>query len=289
MLDRYGSDLATRDGRFNAEGEALPRLVQATKRRLADLGFNTFGIHTYDVPAWMFADEFFYCVAVEALPLGSQFRFGEQSFPDIFAPAFEELLDTQVRAVCAEHGHNDRLVGYAFSDIPRWYFYQGERSGALELHPWIIDLLQLPDSAPGKQACLDACRVTNASDVKTRHQSDSIMEALVARWYALHVELIRKYDTDHLILGDKLHSPHRIPDWFLPILRDHVDILFVQWYSPFESQRDTLRSLHQTTGKPIINGDSSFACVKPPKQTQVKGYKVDSQSEVVCPPELAPV
>lgn len=277
MLQRYGADLATADGRFNPDGEALPRLVDATKAKLHDLGFNTLGIHTYGVPARLFRDEFYYCVDIRAISLGSRFRFGRDTFPDIFAEDFETLLDTRVREICSEHRDNARFIGYAYCDIPRWYFYEGQELDAQPVHPWIDDLAALPDAAPGKQACIEAA---GADRITSRQQSDAAMAAVVARWYEIHAETIRRHDPNHLLLGDKLHSPHRLPEWFIPILKRSVDILFIQWYTPIDQQVETLTDLHRATGKPILNGDSCFSCPKPPKQTKVKGYKVESQAEV---------
>ena len=276
MRNRYGPDLDTPEGGFNPGGQALPRLVDATVARIRGLGFNTLGIHTAGVPARLFADDLFYCVAIDVFPLGSRFRFGEQRFPDIFSEEFASMLEARVREVCAEHRDRPRFIGYAFSDIPRWYFFAGEPRDTEPVHPWVLDLLALPEGAPGWQAAMD---VLGRATARTREDSDAVMERVVARWYDLHTRLIRRHDPNHLLLGDKLHSPHRLPAWLPPILARSVDVLFVQWYSPMSAQRETLERLHRMTGKPVLNGDSSFGCAKPPRQTRVKGYPVASIAE----------
>lgn len=277
MVKRYGRDLVGPDGQFNPEGKALRRLVDDVKNDLLDLGFNTLGMHTYGIPVEFFANEFYYCVAIEHFPLGSRYQFGKQRFPDVFSESFAAALERRVRDVCLQHRQQERLIGYAYSDIPRWYFYAGETPDGEAIHPWVKDLLSLPDGAAGRQACR---AVVGDEEVTSRAQSDAILRRIVERWYTLHATLIRRYDSMHLLLGDKLHSPHRLPRWFLPIIRDNVDILFIQWYTPVEQQAVTLEALHAATGKPILNGDSCFSCPKPPQQTRVKGYKVSSQAAV---------
>ena len=277
MLDRYGADLEGPDGRFNGDGEGLRRLLAQVKEELRGLGFNTFGMHTYDVPPELYGDEFYYCAAIDFFPLGSRYKFKQQRFPDIFAGEFRQKLEAHIAACCALHRDRKQFLGYAYSDIPRWYFYEGQSRDREPVHPWVRDLLSLPDGAPGREACR---AVVGDADVATREQSDAILRRVVEFWYKLHARLIRKHDPRHLLFGDKLHSPHRIPEWFLPILRENVDLLFLQWYCPIEDQEATLRKLHAATGKPILNGDSCFSCPKPPRQTKVKGYKVPSQAAV---------
>ncbi len=277
MLERYGPDLADEQDNFNAEGKALPQLVDATLTRLELMGFNSLGLHTYDVPSGLYADRMFYCRAIEVFPLGSRFKFDEQRFPDIFSQDFETQLDDRIASMAAEHGDHDRFIGYAFSDIPRWYFYGNNGRGNHRVHPWVKDLFAQPEESAGYQAAFSALGHRNPA---TEEDSDTVMEAMIRWWYDLHVRLIRKHDPGRLILGDKLHSPHLIPDWFLEILKEYVDVVLIQWYTPVETQQETLTYIHRTTGKPILNGDSCFGCAKPPKQTKVKGFPVDSQAEV---------
>jgi hypothetical protein len=276
MQERYGEDLVDAEGKFDPAGTALPRLVSSLTRRLHDLGFNTLGIHTYDVPPSLFADDFFYCVAIEYFPLGSRYKFNAQTFPDIFASDFEEGLEAHIRTVTHQHREHTSLIGYAFSDIPRWYFYEGQKRDSQPVHPWVRDLMSQPPGTPGRDHLQ---QVLGTSTPTRREESDRALEAMVEKWVALHHRLLRKHDPNRLLLGDKLHSPHRIPRWMEPILARYLDVLLIQWYTPPGIQEPVLRGLHQRTGLPILNGDSSFGCAQPPHQTVVKGCKVNSKAE----------
>ncbi len=308
-LEAFGDDLAGEGKSFNPHGQGVRNVMQWVKARMTEMNFNTLGIHTYGVPADAYQSDVYYCVAIECFPLGSRYRFAEQTFPDIFAESFEQLLERTVADLCHDHAHSENLIGYAFSDIPRWYFFGDKGKAELPLHPWVSDLLALPAGSPGKRACLDVLRQRYASAPefastyaidddtwqaiagrtdwpdppatdRTRGDGQALLQTVVERWYALHAETIGRHDPRHLLLGDKLHSPHRLPEWFPDILARWVDVVLVQWYSPFDRQRDTLARLHERTGKPILNGDSCFACVKPPEQTKVKGTLVETQADV---------
>jgi hypothetical protein len=309
-LDRFGADLAAGEGKtFNPDGQAIIKVMDWVKARMGEMHFNTLGIHTYGVPAQSYMNDVYYCLAVEAFPLGSGYRFSEQTFPDIFSEDFEQLLERTVQPIARTHRHSPGLIGYAYSDIPRWYFFGDKGKAQLPHHPWVSDILNLPAKAAGKRRCVEILQQRYPSaaalaetygleaeswqDVadcrdwpetpqvdRTRDDGDALLRALVERWYSLHAEVIRRHDPDHLLLGDKLHSPHRLPAWFPDILRRWVDVVLVQWYCPFDQQQGTLAELHRQTGKPILNGDSCFACPKPPRQTKVKGTLVQTQEAV---------
>ncbi len=305
-LARYGADLEADDGGFNPHGTALKRLVDASLARMRDWGFNTLGMHTHGVPAALFRDQCCYAVCLDAVHLGSRFRFGADRFPDVFDEPFASTVLNRAIAVCGEHRDSRNLIGYAFSDIPRWYFYPGQHQMlALPIHPWVADLRSLPYHAPGKNAWIECLqeRYGDAGQAATVHgvaaktwdelrrrtdwprpadperargDGDALLARAAERWYEVHARAIRQVDRHHLLLGDKLHSPHAIPSWLIDIVRRHVDIVFIQCYLPFADQRDGLIALHQRTAKLILNGDGSFACPKPPHQTRVKGHLVPS-------------
>jgi hypothetical protein len=308
-LARYGSDLAAGDDRFDMEGHGVRRLMQSLVPRLKQWGFNTLGMHTHDIPVETYSGELYSVECVDAYHLGSRFRFGIDRFPDVFSKEFERRVDEAAGACCWRNRSNRRLIGYAFSDIPRWYFYPGQSDMlSLPVHPWAEDLRCMPRGSAGRakwleimrqrhpdavsapwigaatteaNAAWDVPRWPSPSDpVRDRGDSEALLAAAAERWYSVHAEAIRRHDPGALILGDKLHSPHTLPAWLLPIVAKHVDVLFIQWYQPFEAQRGTLERLHRLSGLPILNGDSGFCWPEPPRRTRVKGVQVGSREAV---------
>ena len=275
MLSRYGEDLEGEPGAFNPSGKGLHNLSESLGKRLKGWGFNSFGMHTYGVPHSYLATDFYYPIAVEYDPLGSRFKFDKQHFPDIFSRAFQDGLETHIKNLYAQHSKHDNFMGYIFSDIPRWYFYEGQELDQRAIHPWVSDLLSMPAHSPGYQA---AHKALGKSTAENQADSDRVLAAVVTEWYRLHHSLLNRYDPGRLIFGDKLHSPHRLPRWFEPILRQYVDAICIQWYTPADQQQSVLEGIYQRTGLPIFNGDSSFGCPQRPQQSQVKGYPVASKS-----------
>ena len=120
---------------------------------------------------------------------------------------------------------------------------------------------------------------------KVKNDADDMLTSLADKWYGLHKELIRKYDPNHLLLGDKHDvgydkSVDMIPDGVLRAIGKHCDVLMIQYYTFYTGQHnETLRELHNKTGLPIINGDHSYS-FKTAKHTKIKGLKVDSFAAV---------
>ena len=276
MLERYGSDLADEQNRFNPAGNALPKLVTNTLNKLQDVGFNSLGMHTYDVPVDLYDSRMFHLRAIEMFPLGTRYRFASQRFPDIFSDEFASRLEQHILELLKTYGQSKGLMGWVFSDIPRWYFYGNGGRGKHVVHPWVKDLADLPPGSPGQLAVKDALGHTNP---ETEADSDRVLQEVVRQWVQLHASLLRRHDPGRLLFGDKLHSPALIPDWFLDTIKDVVDVILIQWYGPAEEQIPTLRRIHEATGKPILNGDSSFACADPSRQSGIKGKPVSSKTE----------
>lgn len=160
------------------------------------------------------------------------------------------------------------------------------------IHPWVLALMSLPAEAKGKQAWLALMKERYSSPDaagKTYGQTFSKWEELAAmtkwqvvgdkekaaadsqafllkimrQWYEVRKNAIREHDKNHLILGDKLNmnrdSKH--PEQLiqsLKVMDAFVDVINIQYYAPFEKQRDTLALLYRESGKPIINGDTAI-------------------------------
>jgi hypothetical protein len=308
-LNRYGRDFVNDQGQVDFQSKATERWIGSVLRMLDAWGFNTLGMHT-PIPFRLFKDRLPYVASTSTKGLAYyQFRFGEDRFPDIFSEAFEHHVRQRVRETCEAHRHEPNLLGYAYTDIPAWVIpprYLETHPEWKVIHPWVDDLRCLPAHTGGKQVWMRVLRDRYTSPVEaarvhgvraeswdalaetvvwpspaeaTPASRDNVtmLEAMAERWYRLHFTLIRQHDPHHLILGDKLVD---FPDWLLPIVTAYVDVLFVQHYAPFGQSKPLLIRLYEATNKPIINGDGSFAVLKPPQQTHVKGYKVESLAAV---------
>lgn len=120
---------------------------------------------------------------------------------------------------------------------------------------------------------------TKPADVAAAKQDMlEFMPIIAEQWYSLHERLIRKYDSNHLILGDK-NMVMWYYDFILPSVKKHVDVVCVQAYGPWEKDRKLSDKIYQATGKPMFNGDGCFGLAGPNQQEWgVKGFRTGANS-----------
>lgn len=170
--------------------------------------------------------------------------------------------------------------------------YAALTAAAKRIHPWVLALMSLPANAKGKQAWVKLMKERYPSAEKTAAtyggniatwdgltakttwasladpdkaaaDGQAFLLKIMQQWYEVRKTAIREHDQNHLILGDKLNmnrdSKH--PEQLiqsLKVMNDFVDVIYIQYYSPFEKQRDTLALLYRESHKPILNGDTAI-------------------------------
>ena len=304
-LARYGQDFVSGQ-EFNPAGAGARKFTQGVLANLSDWGFNTLGYHT-TLPSSLFRTAVAYCPLARPISLSRL----DAEFVDVFAADVAARIDTGIRAIVEPARDEPNILGWYFNDVPPYDPALSHRISAV--HPWVQTLLALPAGSPGKATLIDVLKTRYASASEAAQacgQSASSWEGLAAitewsrllaadeeallskivdRWYALQCDAVRRYDPNHLILGDKISigsvragpgATGGLPSYLLPILAKYVDVVTIQWYGYFPDQAATLRSIHAATGKPILLGDSSFAAIQPRQNGQSKGVIVDSEAEV---------
>ena len=103
------------------------------------------------------------------------------------------------------------------------------------------------------------------------------LSIVVEQWYGLHHDLVRKYDPNHLILGDK-NMVMWYYDWMVPAIRKYVDVVTIQAYNPWSVDGKTTDKIYEQIGKPIYNGDGSFSITwSNQKKWGVKGWRTHAR------------
>jgi hypothetical protein len=316
-LKRYGRDMVTDAGIFNPQGKAVGRWIDRQIEICGDLHFNTFGKHTHPtIDPTLYNDRMYYIASLETAPLaGWQERNGNGPRPDVFSADFEIFLDRRARQVCAEHKGSRSLLGYLYTDVPSWIMGkrdQNERDEHTMIYPWINAILPLGESSPGKQRWIEhlreryecpeaAAEVWGLSISPTYGTSwekmarlqtwfkpadaDRAKEDMIAfmyvisdQWYRMHHEAIRKYDPNHLILGDKNMIMWHY-EWMIPAMKEYVDVVTIQAYGRWEQDEKLVERLYEQLGKPVYNGDGSYSYVQPnQKEWGAKGWRTNAQS-----------
>ena len=218
---------------------------------------------------------------------------------DVFGDDFAAIIEANAAEQVKPRANDPQVLGYAYTDGPPWTVDDDknpEVHGKLNevektLHPWVLVLMSQPASAKGKQAWIammkerypsaekaGAVYSVNASTwdelssttawtaisdpAKAAADSQAFLEKIMRQWYSVRKNAIRKYDANHLILGDKLNMnrDRRHPEQLarsLHLMKDYVDVINIQYYAPFKEQKDTLDFLYKESHLPVLNGDTA--------------------------------
>ncbi|MEO0448530.1 MAG: hypothetical protein AAF191_20905, partial [Verrucomicrobiota bacterium] len=220
------------------------------------------------------------------------------------------------RKICVPLREAKCCLGYSYFDMPDlravrpWQRTQFPDKGLI--YPWVRDMRKLPSRAPGKNEWIRILKINHSSAAeaarvyalesvasweelsattewpaepneveKALRDADDMLASLADRWYGLHHEMIRKYDPNHLLLGDKHDVGYaqwveRLPDGVVQAMAKYNDILLIQYYSYYtDLHNETLRDLYQRSGLPIINGDHAYVH-QTERHSKIKGLEMES-------------
>ncbi len=152
----------------------------------------------------------------------------ETRLPDVFSHDFETWCDCVAREHCAAMADDPKLIGYFYVDCPTWvHARRPDLKG-----PWFDP--ELLESKSGRQKLYE----------------------LASRYYRVTRDPIRRYDSNHLILGDRYEAMRLLPDEILRAAVPYVDVLSFQFFSEPDEIRSRFETWHMLTGKPILLADS---------------------------------
>ena len=292
---------------FDADGEATKKRMEQVFADFDDWGFNTFGIHT-PMPRKLYRHRFAYVQPIRTARIEMYWYDKNRELPDVFSEEFQRRVEEKARPIVLDCKDDPNLLGYAFSNIPPWTGYgRAKQFGDYDISPWIDAIRSLPAEAAGKKVWITLLqqRYSEAKMAAKSHDvsgttwekladvtewptptekgpladTEAFLASIAETWHRIHFEAIRRYDKNHLILGDWLMGNMAIPDFLMPILKKYVDVVVFRAYGYFKGQEPTLRRIYEATGKPIISGDSSFSRVQP-NQKRAKGIHFDTDEKV---------
>ena len=319
LTGKFGEDIKGSWGGLNPRAKNHSGYADMVVKDFKDYSFNTIPFHAYSTPLSLYEKRKIYYVAkikVQSISLMGMNRANGAKFPDVFSTEFRDKLDALAKRTCTPLRDAKYCLGYAYFDMPdlkparQWHKQMFPDRGLV--YPWVQDMRSLAADQAGKQQWIQILKQNHASAaeaakvyaiddinswedlarVKTwpnkpndvprvLKDADDMLTSLAEKWYGLHHELIKKYDPNHLLLGDKhdvgYHkSVDMVPDGVLNAIGKHCDVMMIQYYTFYTDQHNaTVRKLHNQTGLPIINGDHSYS-FKTPKHTKIKGLEVDS-------------
>ena len=86
---------------------------------------------------------------------------------------------------------------------------------------------------------------------------------LATTYYRVTHDAIRRYDKNHLILGDRYEAGRPIADEVIQAAKPYVDVLSFQHFSTPEKVAENLDHWHQKTGKPVLLADHAVSVKQP--------------------------
>lgn len=147
--------------------------------------------------------------------------------PDLFSKDWEEWCDYVARDSCQRMADDPKLIGYFYIDCPTWVHTRG------------------------KAPMFDPQRLSSAAG------RDELFK-LASRYYQVTHDAIRRYDKNHLILGDRYEAKAALPEQVVKAALPFVDVLSFQHFDGPAAVTANLEKWHKLTGKPTLLADASL-------------------------------
>lgn len=218
------------------QGSTSKWLKESVATNLKEWGFNTLGWEQeVTVRQWRHSRSFTfeeykalnmpYC---HMLPFTESHQWEQHTRHfDFFSAEWEEWCDYVARDHCAEMSEDQNLIGYWYSDCPTWIHNRPQN----EWRGPIFDPELLKTEA-GKN------ELSNLAD----------------KYYKTTHEAIRRYDKNHLILGDRYEANAPIAMEVIEAALPYIDVLSFQ---DFQDPILHLDGWYKKTGKPVLLADAS--------------------------------
>ncbi|MEM8667221.1 MAG: hypothetical protein AAGG48_06880 [Planctomycetota bacterium] len=261
-------------------------------------GFNTVGVHTSLDIVNQPKPEMAYMQPIRFVDVPHwKPDIPDTNFRDIFAPEFASHCDRLAKQFVLPNKDDPFLLGYAMTDCTMFTEEDlRERPDVIGGKPrasrigWPRRLRNLGKEAPGKQAYVETMREvyrgsiddfnktyqtqfdsfgslvaaenwrpeTQLSNANETRDNVQFLQACVDKYYQTARDAIRRYDENHMFVGDKINANTDSIDTVLPITSRYTDLIFYQMYARYEIQRPGLDRWSKLVDKPFINGDSAY-------------------------------
>lgn len=146
---------------------------------------------------------------------------------DFRGSQWAEWADYVARSHCAELAEDRNLVGYFYSDCPTWVHDREDNA-------W-------------RGPIFDPERLATESGRRE-------LRELARQYYKTTHDAIRRYDSHHLILGDRYEANAAIAEEVVEAALPYVDVLSFQ---DFREPVAHLDQWHEQTGKPVLLADAA--------------------------------
>jgi hypothetical protein len=147
--------------------------------------------------------------------------------PDFFSPDFQQWCDHVAREHCAVLADDPKLIGYFYIDCPTWVHVRPDNQ-------W-------------KGPLFDPQKLSSEAGRKELFE-------LAGQYYKVTHDAIRRYDSHHLIFGDRYEANAPLPIEVVKAAQPYVDVLSFQ---DFRAPVEHLADWHKETGMPVLWADGA--------------------------------
>ncbi len=171
----------------------------------------------------------------------------ETRHPDFASAEFAEWCDYVAREHCARMAGDPKLIGYFYMDCPTW------------VHTTKFSAWKGPLFDPEK--------------LKSEAGRNELSE-LATRYYRITHDAVRRYDKNHLILGDRYEAKAALPEEVVRAALPYVDVLSFQDFSAPAAVKANLIRWHELSGTPVLYADGCRSLSEPNggQRHDAKGY-----------------
>jgi hypothetical protein len=154
----------------------------------------------------------------------------EVRMPDLMSPDFAEWCDYVARDECARFRDDPKLIGYFYCDCPQWVHWSPDTQ-------WRGSLVdpELLKSETGRKE----------------------LSRIATHYYKTIHDAIRRYDPNHLLLGDRWEANRELPDEVVRAALPYVDVLSFQCFGSPENIATKIRHWADFAGKPVLLADAA--------------------------------
>ncbi len=226
-------------------GNSMERwLKESVRPNLLDWGFNCVGWaqevvtrgqtnhrhsrpFTYEEYQWLGMP---YC---HLLPFADFHQWeAETRHPDLFSAEFADWCDHVAREHCAPLSRDPKLIGYFYIDCPTWVHTR-------QWNTW-------------KGPLFDPAKLETESGRRE-------LGKLAGQYYRVTHEAVRRYDKNHLILGDRYEAAAPLPMEVVEAAKPYVDVLSFQQFGKPPKVKSDFEKWREAAGMPILLADGAAA------------------------------
>lgn len=209
--------------------------------------------------------------------LGYAFEDGTYNrFVLLFEPTFASYIDDLVREKSALFAGDKHFIGYYLdNELPFASYQNADPLRGIDLKHF----LSLPDRYKAARTYAEKFmneRGISAPGAITQQDQESFRALVADTYYRLTTETVRRYDTEHLILGTRLHDWSKYNQQVLEACTRYCDVVSINYYGRWQPEPDFLKSLQTwCAGKPFLISEfyvkADEAAYKGKKYTNVEG------------------